>query len=383
MTFNRRHIVSGLGSAALIGCRPGTPPRAYKRDADVLILGAGLAGLRAAQILSEAEKDVLVLEANDRVGGRVHTLTYTEGFTEAGGARVRADDLRLKTLASQLGLALEAVNARPVETAYWVRGKWVSQKIGTAISEFPEMTTDLLIGGGAQRLPEAMSAKLPRAPILKTYIKDISVTEDGVSVTDHTNRLWRAPQVICTLPFGALRHLRVNAGLRDAQKAAIARLPYVQNLQIHFRAKTPFWETDSLPADMWTDGPLGKITAHRDTSGRPTGLFRSTLYGDHINTLYQGGTKGLHQRFRAELARLRTSTYAQIEILNVMNWTQDNRAAGGAYVNWAETSKSTLMETIEQTTGPLIFAGAHMGATKNGMEGALESAERAAAAVLA
>ena len=41
--------------------------------ADVLVLGAGVAGLAAAQALSQAGLRVIVLEARDRVGGRVFT----------------------------------------------------------------------------------------------------------------------------------------------------------------------------------------------------------------------------------------------------------------------------------------------------------------------
>ncbi len=48
-----------------------TGPKA--RDADVLVLGAGAAGLGAAAQLAQAGRSVLVLEARDRVGGRVFT----------------------------------------------------------------------------------------------------------------------------------------------------------------------------------------------------------------------------------------------------------------------------------------------------------------------
>jgi monoamine oxidase len=45
-----------------------------EKDADVIIVGAGAAGLAAARRLSEAGRKVLVLEARDRIGGRIHTL---------------------------------------------------------------------------------------------------------------------------------------------------------------------------------------------------------------------------------------------------------------------------------------------------------------------
>ena len=48
-------------------------------DADVVVIGAGLAGLRAATDLHTAGRDVLVLEASDDVGGRIRT-DRVDGF---------------------------------------------------------------------------------------------------------------------------------------------------------------------------------------------------------------------------------------------------------------------------------------------------------------
>ena len=48
-------------------------------DADVVVVGAGLAGLRCAVRLAELGREVLVLESADAVGGRIRT-DVVDGF---------------------------------------------------------------------------------------------------------------------------------------------------------------------------------------------------------------------------------------------------------------------------------------------------------------
>jgi len=55
----------------------------FMQTTDVLIIGAGAAGLMAAYRLSESGKKVIVLEARNRTGGRIHTISHESFFKHA------------------------------------------------------------------------------------------------------------------------------------------------------------------------------------------------------------------------------------------------------------------------------------------------------------
>jgi monoamine oxidase len=70
--LNRRQILQGLGAGAFVGAFA-APLRAATAAPDVLVIGAGGAGLTAARELAAQGVSVLVLEARNRIGGRAFT----------------------------------------------------------------------------------------------------------------------------------------------------------------------------------------------------------------------------------------------------------------------------------------------------------------------
>ena len=72
----------------------------------VVVIGAGLAGLAAADALRREGADVVVVEARDRVGGRVWSVPFAGGVAERGAEFVFPGDEVLHATVKRLGLRL-------------------------------------------------------------------------------------------------------------------------------------------------------------------------------------------------------------------------------------------------------------------------------------
>lgn len=87
--FTRRTFNSSVALASVAVAAPFVHTRRARarESADVVVIGAGLSGLNAAWILSEAGADVLVLEGSNRIGGRVWSAEE-KWVTNAGEAPI-------------------------------------------------------------------------------------------------------------------------------------------------------------------------------------------------------------------------------------------------------------------------------------------------------
>jgi monoamine oxidase len=107
--IDRRKLLKGMAAAAAAGT---TGPLAAATGPEILVIGAGLSGLRAALLLEETGAKVTVLEGRERVGGRLLSHTSVAGNPEWGGDSILGGYGRMQDTARTLGVKLVDHQAR-------------------------------------------------------------------------------------------------------------------------------------------------------------------------------------------------------------------------------------------------------------------------------
>ena len=114
LDLTRRQLILGAAAAGAVTALPGCdrseaaadqPVAKGAMDTEVVIVGAGLAGLACARELVKAGRSCCVLEARDRVGGRTLNSALPDGHPiEIGGQWVGPTQDRILALATELGI---------------------------------------------------------------------------------------------------------------------------------------------------------------------------------------------------------------------------------------------------------------------------------------
>ncbi|MDO0916661.1 FAD-dependent oxidoreductase [Streptomyces sp. DT2A-34] len=157
---------------------------------DVVVIGAGLAGLTAARELVAAGKTVAVLEARDRVGGRLLNHDLGDGqVTEIGGQFVGPTQDHILALAQEVGVATYKATV-PGDSVYVHNGaaKRFSGSTPPDLLALPDAAIAMArISQIVKTLPPDAPWKAPRASELdgmtyETWLRKLEVTGGGVDL---------------------------------------------------------------------------------------------------------------------------------------------------------------------------------------------------------
>ena len=446
---------------------------------DVIVIGAGLAGLHAALSLQDAGLDVRVLEAQHRIGGRIHSMGREGLQAEAGGTYIGAGYQRVIGTAEQLGVALidvtpmleffreqdlvlgeevirqsewpshpanpfperdrdvmpwnfhrmltmrenplervedwldPAFAAHDVSAHDWMTslglderairiGDELTPSVGSNARDVsalllffraafskaqrrlaPEGSVGYTAEGGVQRIPAAMAARLRREVELGCPVVGIDVHPGGVVAHCADGSHASARFGICALPIGVLRDLPIDPPLEGGQRRAAQTLHSQPLTQVYLASKTPFWEEDGYAPSLFTDSPAGMIAAAR-SGENPAEVTSLTawLMGPAAARVDPLDPADIGREVVAAIERIRPAAKGRLEVVGLKSWGADPYARGA----WAYFRPGQIAEfaaDMARPHGRLHFCGEHLAVASRGMEGAMESAQRAVDEILA
>lgn len=238
--------------------------------------------------------------------------------------------------------------------------------------------------GGNQRIPEGMAKGLKTEILFDRAVVGIRANEKDAEVVTYDGTVYRAKRVISTMPFTALRHVRVDPVTEGAQADAINNLGYTQAFQVHYVPTRKYWEEDGLPPSMWTDGKPGRFMALRNDTARPDEVTSVLSYvnGQDAIFLDKLDPNVAAEYILHEVAKMRPATKGALKPVKIWSW-QRNIFGGGPYAAWQPGQITRLAKELGKPWKTLHIAGEHTAISNRGMEGAMESGERAALEVAA
>jgi monoamine oxidase len=158
-------------------------------SADVVVVGAGFAGLAAARELDKRGRDVVVLEGRDRVGGRSSTATIAGVPVDLGGTFVGPTQDAVVAMAAELGCETVPTFSRGKNLIRW-RGKVRAYR-----STIPRLSILELLD--VSRIQWRFDRVSRRVPVNEPWTSEIAEILDSKTLDE-----W-------------LRYVRANAGTRD------------------------------------------------------------------------------------------------------------------------------------------------------------------------
>jgi monoamine oxidase len=394
----------------------------------VIVVGAGFAGLAAAAELERAGVEVEVLEARDRVGGRVWSVPFAGTTIERGAEFILPGNKTVLSTAERLRLPLvrkgtlyghrDPVGGEPVTwdeldagvarieagpvpgAAAAVGGTLVgaldaygldpgvadvirakievscayggedleAAVLAEGVAGFGEFDTYSVQGGNAS-IAEAIVASLDGAVRLTAPVHEISWSEREVRARAGGHE-WVADAAVIAVPAAVLGTIGFDPPLPSRKVEAAEAVRYGQAAKLFQRLKAPAppSATLSVPGRFWTYTQL-------DVDGDPLPFVAS----------FAGSRRALEALeidsgpavWIEAVAELRPDLELDTGSVLLSTWEYDPWARGAYSASSASSPIDT--EELARPVGPLSFAGEHTAGVWHAlMEGALRSGQRAA-----
>ena len=358
-------------------------------NTQVLIVGGGLSGLHTAYQLSQQGIEFVLLEARDRLGGRIHSRNWQQDDYDAakpafdmGPAWFWPGQQNMERLVHELGLVESVFYQQGSGDAIYENDQGVIQRGVQGIS----MAGSYRLRGGNAQLIAALNEKLspesiiPNAKLtqLKYQEKSIQagVTVDGVEQVIECDRV-----VIAAPPRVALSHISFSPLFTEQ------RLQELNNVQTWMAGhakllafyETPFWLEQGYSGDCISQrGPMHEIHDASPKEGGPYALFG--FMG--VPAEHRGDQELLKSAATQQLVRLFGDEAENPLGIYLKDWAKDDLTATELDQEMMTSHPSNDIKQFSESSWDhrLIWSGSETAANGtrfNGyLEGALEASSR-------
>ncbi|QOV33224.1 FAD-dependent oxidoreductase [Streptomyces ferrugineus] len=342
---------------------------------DVVVAGAGIAGLAATAALVAAGRDTVCLEARDRIGGRLLSEPASPGALDLGATWCWDGERRVADLAARLGIDTFEQH---------LAGDTLVQD-ATGVRRLPGNLLDAparRFAPGAGALARALAAELPADVVrLDSPVTAIHRRATGGLEVRTPDLVLHAEHVVVAVPPAlALAHIDFGPELPPELVRLARTTPVWMGAVAKVVARYPaaFWREVGLAgAAASRTGPLQELHDMSGPDGRPAALFGFAPA--------RAVGPGFEQAVTAQLAQLFGPAAAEPDSLHIQDWSGERWTAPPAVHHLADYS--LFGHPLYQR--PALDGRLHWASTETAdqyaghIEGALAAAERAVHAVLA
>lgn len=240
-------------------------------DTEILIVGGGLSGLRLADLLVQDGRDVQLIEARGRLGGRILSHSAEEAHFDLGPAWFWPGQPRMAQLAAHFDL--EVFDQHSLGDGLFEDRHGTTQRARGLGS----MQGSFRVRGGFQVLIERLAASLPPTRLhCNTPLVGLTYDGDGITATTQANLVIRANTVVLALPPRLAAAFAYAPALPAHTLSAMRGIPtwmagHAKALLVFERA---FWRDMGLSGDGVSQmGPMVEFHDASPAHGAPGALF--------------------------------------------------------------------------------------------------------------
>ena len=247
---------------------------------DVLIIGGGLTGLMIGYLLRSNHLNVHIIEARQRLGGRIHTTADGHAPLEMGATWLGKKHIQLVDLLKEL--KIESFEQILGERAIY---EPISTSPPQLVTLPPNSDPSFRIKGGSSSLIEALAAQLDDSKIhLGQVVEAIQKTGDRLRLIT-SKQQFDAAMVVSTLPpYLLTESIAIQPALPDTL-LEIAQQTHTwmgESIKVSLTYQHPFWRGRQSSGTIFSNvGPIPEMYDHsnqEDTLFALKGFFNGSYY---------------------------------------------------------------------------------------------------------